>query len=267
MGYIRQKRLGTTDLDDSGCPDDMSPWICVLKPEVWLELASVEFDLRVDLFRITHGHLFQLTDLNSFKFRRPLFTLNAVHLPEQIFLKERLTQILSRQWVPCGDRVLMLVNWVDGTRALSFSFLSTSNCELWGGQLKSPSTTSCFSAVASFRETEHILIFCLQAKEDGRSKVHLSLSIISSLAKPCASNQRHSDMWSLQHWPLSVSWILGGSCWILTSSLLRFLLLDSAGEAVAWMWTFTSVSSNEPTCGKHRWLDSVQNCYNLQATT
>lgn len=53
--------------------------------------------------------------------------------------------MLSRQRVPWGERVLMLVNWVDGTRGQSFSFLSMSSSELWGGEPKSPSTTNSFS--------------------------------------------------------------------------------------------------------------------------
>lgn len=53
--------------------------------------------------------------------------------------------MLSRHSVPWGQRVLMLVNWLDGTRGHSFSFLRTSNSELCGDEPKCPSTTSSFS--------------------------------------------------------------------------------------------------------------------------
>lgn len=54
----------------------------------------------------------------------------TVHVPEYIFCRERLSQMLSKQRVPCGEQVAMLVNWVDGIRAQNFSFLSVSSSEL-----------------------------------------------------------------------------------------------------------------------------------------
>lgn len=55
--------------------------------------------------------------------------------------------MLSRQRVPWGQQVLMLVNWVEGNRAQSFSFLRMSNSKLCGDEPKSPSTTSSLSPV------------------------------------------------------------------------------------------------------------------------
>lgn len=53
--------------------------------------------------------------------------------------------MLSRLRVPCGWRVLMLVNWLGGTRGQNFSFLSRSSWELWAEQPKSPSSSSSLS--------------------------------------------------------------------------------------------------------------------------
>lgn len=82
-------------------------------------------------------------DFRSWNLRR----CGKTNLPEKLFLRERLTQMLSRHWVPCGERVLMFVNWLDGIKAPSFSFLRISNSRLWGEEPKSPSTNNSFSAV------------------------------------------------------------------------------------------------------------------------
>lgn len=65
-------------------------------------------------------------DFRSWNLRR----CGKTNLPEKLFLRERLTQMLSRHWVPCGERVLMFVNWLDGIKAPSFSFLRISNSRL-----------------------------------------------------------------------------------------------------------------------------------------
>lgn len=169
--------------------------------------------------------------------------------------------MLSRQWVPCGERVLMLVNWVDGTRAQSFSFLRMSNSELWGEEPKSPSTTTSFSpAEKDLEKMNEILIIYPHAElEDAqdmmiclRSLKFWSLSFWANCVNPpavsCGVKSGIADLGSkLTDWPLSVSWILGERRWHLTSSVLWFLPLDSPVEAVACMWTFTTVSSYEPT--------------------
>lgn len=61
--------------------------------------------------------------------------------------------MLSMQRVPCGEQVVMLVNWVDGIRAQNFSFLSVSSSELWGEQPKLPNTSRSFSPAKE--ETEN----------------------------------------------------------------------------------------------------------------
>lgn len=132
--------------------------------------------------------------------------------------------MLSRQRVPCGKRVLMLVNWVEGTKGQSFSFLSASSSELWGGEPKSPRTTSSFSPT---HRTQRLVGFSqFNLMEDARTWYFAAI---------------------VEDWPRSVSWMLGERWWALTSSVLL----------LACTWMFTTVSSHKPSYKKKK----NQHCY------
>lgn len=69
----------------------------------------------------------------------------------------------------------------------------------------------------------------------------------SNFAAPSTASDTCGLDWSdLADSPFSVPWMLGGRRWHLASSEFWFLPPDGSGEAGACIWTFTTVSSNEP---------------------